>query len=287
MINYSDSNTTIDSSTPEPSRRYVQWKDEDIGLLLSDLEQPGHYEKWKENKSGYSKRVGEQIFNNNMNHEAIKFKVRWLESRFKLWNEKLTSTKVKEDETIINNIREKMLKEFPYYDRCKPIFENASLADPSSSALPAGQMDITNTSKYEVRDPKLESLSQVTAESSSPILNTLSSPHSQHYEEQSKTEYTTSKRPSNFDTIAAPTDPSCKRSKISLDTVRSIFEEHTIEYNLNNESMPRDAKLKFLEIELELKKMDHQERMQEMKLEQLRLEIELQKLKRDTSNSIT
>lgn len=37
-----------------------------------------------------------------------------------------------------------------------------------------------------------------------------------------------------------------------------------------------------MEIELELKKMDHQERMQEMKLEQLRLEIELQKLKRDT-----
>lgn len=37
-----------------------------------------------------------------------------------------------------------------------------------------------------------------------------------------------------------------------------------------------------MEFELELKKMDHQERMQEMKLEQLRLEIELQKLKRDT-----
>jgi hypothetical protein len=37
-----------------------------------------------------------------------------------------------------------------------------------------------------------------------------------------------------------------------------------------------------MELELELKKMNHQERMQEMKLEQLRLEIELQKLKRDT-----
>lgn len=43
-----------------------------------------------------------------------------------------------------------------------------------------------------------------------------------------------------------------------------------------------EKRLRTMELELELKKMNHQERMQEMKLEQLRLEIELQKLKRDT-----
>jgi hypothetical protein len=96
------------SSTPEPSRRYVQWKEEDVGLLLSDLEQPGHYGKWKENKSGYSKRVAEQVFKNVMYHEAIKFKVRWLEARFKIWNENLTSAEP--DETAINNVRGKPLK---------------------------------------------------------------------------------------------------------------------------------------------------------------------------------
>ncbi|KAI8095456.1 hypothetical protein BDF21DRAFT_405903, partial [Thamnidium elegans] len=48
------------------------------------------------------------------------------------------------------------------------------------------------------------------------------------------------------------------------------------------EGITDERKVKVMELELELKKMDHQERMQEMKLEQLRLEIELQKLKRDT-----
>lgn len=100
-----DTNIPPVSSTPEPSRRYIQWKEEDIGLLLKDLEQPGHYNKWKENKSGYSKRVGEQIFKNNMNHEAIKFKVRWLESRFKRWDDQLTSPDVKDDQVLSNEIR--------------------------------------------------------------------------------------------------------------------------------------------------------------------------------------
>lgn len=79
------------SPTPEPSRKYIQWKEEDIGLLLTDLEQPGHYGKWRENKSGYSKRAAEQIFNNSVNHETIKFKIRWLESRFQRWHEQMTS----------------------------------------------------------------------------------------------------------------------------------------------------------------------------------------------------
>lgn len=48
-------------------------------------------------------------------------------------------------------------------------------------------------------------------------------------------------------------------------------------------SMTPDYNLKIMEMELECKKMDHQERMQEMKLEQLKLEIELQKLKRDST----
>ncbi|KAI9487679.1 MAG: hypothetical protein EXX96DRAFT_554195 [Benjaminiella poitrasii] len=294
MINHLDSRTSIDSSTPEPSRRYVQWKDEDVRLLLADLEQPGHYEKWKENKSGYSKRVGEQVFSNNMNHEAIKFKIRWLESRFKLWNEKLMSSEVKENTTAIDSIREKMLKEFPYYDRCKPVFEyTPSLAD-SSTVTPVrtpslGQMDITHLSNHEPTPPKPEHLSQEPVDPSSPILNTLSSQHYQQqeeYQEPRRESYNINKRPSSSSTTIISSDSSYKRSKTSLVSVRSILEEHDIDHNnMNNDLMPRETRLKILEIELELKKMDHQERMQEMKLEQLRLEIELQKLKCDTSNS--
>lgn len=100
--------TVANSSTPEPSRRYVQWKEDDVGLLLTDLEQPGHYNKWKENKSGFSKRVAEQVFKNGMYHEAVKFKVRWLESRFKLWNQQLTSPQVEQDEPAIKNFRGKL-----------------------------------------------------------------------------------------------------------------------------------------------------------------------------------
>lgn len=145
--------TEATSPTPESSRRYIQWKEEDIGLLLSDLEQPNHYTKWKENKSGYSKRVGEQVFRNTMNHEAIKFKVRWLESRFKHWHEKLTAPEIEQDQVAINVIRglyqmyvhkyisthrefiAKMMKEFPYYDRCKPIFEETDDTTPSPTIL--------------------------------------------------------------------------------------------------------------------------------------------------------
>lgn len=100
----------LPTATPEPSRRYVQWKEDDVGLLLTDLEQPGHYAKWKENKSGFSKRVAEQVFKNVMYHEAIKFKVRWLESRFKLWNQQLTTPELKQDELSIVNIRGKKRK---------------------------------------------------------------------------------------------------------------------------------------------------------------------------------
>lgn len=55
-----------------------------------------------------------------------------------------------------------------------------------------------------------------------------------------------------------------------------------LKIKLNSESSEEYA-LRLKEIELEYKKMDHQERMQHMKLEQLKLEIELEKLKRDSS----
>jgi hypothetical protein len=50
------------------------------------------------------------------------------------------------------------------------------------------------------------------------------------------------------------------------------------------DSIIEDRKIRLMELELEGKKMDHEERMQHMKLEQLRLEIELQKLKRYSTN---
>jgi hypothetical protein len=96
------------SSTPEASRRYMQWKEEDVGLLLADLEQPGHYERWKQNKSGYSKRVAEEVFKSAMYHEAIKFKVRWLESRFKNWHQKMTAPDVVDDQQAQANTRGKI-----------------------------------------------------------------------------------------------------------------------------------------------------------------------------------
>ena len=99
--------TDSQQTTPEPSRRYVQWKEDDVGLLLTDLEQRGHYAKWKENKSGYSKRVAENVFKNVMYHEAIKFKVRWLESRFKIWHQQLTLPELERDPIALENIRGK------------------------------------------------------------------------------------------------------------------------------------------------------------------------------------
>ena len=82
----------------ESTRRYIQWRDDDVTVLLNDLEKPGHYESWKNNKSGYSKRVAEEVFRNIMYHEAIKFKVRWLENRFKKWNEQLIAPDVINDD---------------------------------------------------------------------------------------------------------------------------------------------------------------------------------------------
>lgn len=106
----SSSNRIETSPTPAPSgannnRRYIQWGEDDIALLLGDLELPNHYMKWKENKSGYSKRVGEEVFKNAMNHETIKFKVRWLESRFKHWHKELTAPGIEQDEAAKNVIR--------------------------------------------------------------------------------------------------------------------------------------------------------------------------------------
>lgn len=76
----------------ESPRKYMQWKDEDIALLLKDLEKPGNYEKWKENKSVYSKRVSSEVFDNNFNCETIKFKIRWLELRHQYWFDVLSNT---------------------------------------------------------------------------------------------------------------------------------------------------------------------------------------------------
>ncbi|KAG2192728.1 hypothetical protein INT47_006445 [Mucor saturninus] len=229
-------------STPEPSRRYVQWKEDDVGLLLTDLEQVGHYAKWKENKSGYSKRVAEQVFKNVMYHEAIKFKVRWLESRFKLWQHQLTL----QDEATL---REKLDKEFPYYDRCKPIFTALTVVDSPVQVNPPALT--TDEEALMEEDMKREP-------SDSSAIKATGSPLSEMVV-NNPIPYTAKKRKSN------PAEKSSGSECIIYGT----------------QGMTKD-KVKIMELELELKKMDHQERMQEMKLEQLRLEIELQRLKRDT-----
>ncbi|OAD03480.1 hypothetical protein MUCCIDRAFT_110345 [Mucor lusitanicus CBS 277.49] len=294
------------SSTPEPSRRYIQWKEEDIGLLLKDLEQPGHYSKWKENKSGYSKRVGEQIFKNNMNHEAIKFKVRWLESRFKRWDEQLTSPDVQGDQALSNEIREKMLKEFPYYDRCKPIFSSSSSTD-----SPVAHQDTAPAEHAD--DPHRSSQNELTSLKPEPS-HTIISPPSRleipHTFQERPTqqhqlphlgveeEESGGHRPMFIDSNKrsvggnAPESSQKKRrsNQQSLARPIAVYQPAPSLQPLNNHHISRlgdisasdDSRVKSMEIELELKKMDHQERMQEMKLEQLRLEIELQKLKRDT-----
>ncbi|KAI8376679.1 hypothetical protein EDC96DRAFT_281900 [Choanephora cucurbitarum] len=240
-------------TTPEPSRRYVQWRDEDVGLLLSDLEQPGHYGKWKENKSGYSKRVAEQVFKSVMYHEAIKFKVRWLESRFHRWHEQLTDPKINQDENAINNIREKMMKEFPYYDRCKPIFSQHD----SPMDSPAVQHHVA-PAEY---TPTSDTNRSITMK-----------PESMHV----------SAEPVHLDTLAYPIsiDSNSKRSLEPTDMSAIKKKKHFAKSAFISD-VADEKRIKVLEMELELKKMDHHERMQEMKLEQLRLEIELQKLKRD------
>ncbi|GAA5803578.1 hypothetical protein HPULCUR_009061 [Helicostylum pulchrum] len=244
-------------TTPEPARRYVQWKEDDVGRLLSDLEHPGNYERWKENKSGFSKRVAEQVFKNGMYHEAIKFKVRWLEARFKIWHQQLTSPD--QDESAILHIREKMFKEFPYYDRCKPIFTSTDspAVQPGIIAPAAG---INNSQSNEVDTIMKPDPIHMTNEPCSPTLET------------------NGKR--NLHPSLA-----CNMKKIKAR--KTIIPSSSMDTNMTEGGITEERKAKIMELELELKKMNHQERMQEMKLEQLRLEIELQKLKRDTpfSNS--
>ncbi|KAI8641953.1 hypothetical protein BD408DRAFT_443934 [Parasitella parasitica] len=280
------------SSAPEPSRRYIQWKEEDIKLLLDDLELPGSYSKWRENKSGYSKRVGEQIFNNAMNHEAIKFKVRWLESRFKRWNEQLTSPDVENDQVAINELRVKMFKEFPYYDRCKPIFASSFTDSPSvhQNIAPAEHVDSTHKSNEdEMPILKPEPFHMINS-ASPPGRSETPYPTPLPAQQQEYTDLrhaTTSKR-----STAAP-DSSYKKRRQNQHTLakivagcqptsslQSLNSGHNARYTLNDHS--DESRLTLVNVELELKKMDHQERMQEMKLEQLRLEIELEKLKRGT-----
>ncbi|CEP11706.1 hypothetical protein [Parasitella parasitica] len=283
------------SSTPEPSRRYIQWKEEDVKLLINDLEQPGSYSKWKENKSGYSKRVGEQIFNNNMNHEAIKFKVRWLESRFKRWEEQLTSPDVENDQSAINELRVKMLKEFPYYDRCKPIFTSSFTDSPTvhPDATPAehfNNVHKSNKDKMPILKPEpfhMTNSASPPSRSETPYPAPLSTQQQECAEQQHRpVSPVVSKR-----SMAAP-ESSCKKRRQnrralaktvagyqSTPSLQPLDSRHNASYTLSNYS--DESRLTSMNMELELKKMDHQERMQVMKLEQLRLEIELEKLKRN------
>ncbi|GAA5809694.1 hypothetical protein MFLAVUS_003107 [Mucor flavus] len=254
----------LTGTTPEPARRYVQWKEDDVGRLLSDLEHPGNYERWKENKSGFSKRVAEQVFKNGMYHEAIKFKVRWLESRFKIWHQQLTSPQLEQDESAILHIREKMFKEFPYYDRCKPIFTATDSPAVQPGIAPAAGI---NNHSNEVNTIMKPDPIHMTNEPCSPNLET-------------------SGKRNLHPTLACGMKKIKARKTIPISSSSSSSIDNNCIYRMTD-GITEERKVKIMELELELKKMNHQERMQEMKLEQLRLEIELQKLKRDTpfSNS--
>ncbi|KAI8982651.1 hypothetical protein BDB01DRAFT_793595 [Pilobolus umbonatus] len=285
--------------TTESSRRYVQWKEEDVGLLLNDLEQPGHYTKWKENKSGYSKRVAEAVFKNVMYHEAIKFKVRWLESRYKRWYQQLTALEGEEDKSLLSITREKMNKEFPYYDRCRPIFERkmglSSMipvmqhATPSSSNNSTHNEDILShpsspTFKQEsilstsesILDKATRSLLVVENKNDNNTMNTV------HHDATPYDTNNKKNRPPGILSTAPDTNFSLKRKRIAQNNTHPTYQPQP-SYRITD-NIQEDRRLKLMTLELESKKMEHEERMQEMKLEQLRLEIELQKLKRPTSS---
>ncbi|KAI8880275.1 hypothetical protein K501DRAFT_325113 [Backusella circina FSU 941] len=270
------------SITPEASRRYMQWKEEDVGLLLSDLEQAGHYDKWKQNKSGYSKRVAEEVFANAMYHEAIKFKVRWLESRFRNWHHKLTAPDIIHNEQAIADTRGKMSKEFPYYDRCKDVFDPNTSTSPH--VLPVDESDSSRRTSP-LMDSKMGSF-DMTQEPSSPILDTpkpeaISSPE-KRVPIGSSIITTTANTKSEFLAL--------KKRKIQPYTTSQITTSTSVQPPLlqqqqhSMDKMIEDRRIRLMEMELEEKKMKHEERMQQMKLEQLRLEIELQKLKTFPAN---
>ncbi|KAI9018512.1 hypothetical protein CLU79DRAFT_760656 [Phycomyces nitens] len=254
----------------EVARRYVQWRDEDVGLLLADLEQPGHYEKWKENKSSYSKRVANEVFSKVMYHEAIKFKVRWLESRFRRLDEQLRAVTNEQSKADMKN---KLLKEFKYYDRCKNIFSANPIdigdADDSSSKpeTDADSSSNSSTSNIDQLTPftlpfGAPSETVETIPPSDPMMANTPVPNSQTTTRQSTPYGIIHPESSKNQTEPSHSIPS-KRKK----SQRSV------------ENMEEERRLKYVELELESKRMEHDERMQGMKLEQLRLEIELQKLK--------
>ncbi|KAI8374488.1 uncharacterized protein BYT42DRAFT_406606 [Radiomyces spectabilis] len=149
-----------------------------------------------------------------------------------------------------------MQKEFPYYDRCKDIFLPNRTTTPTILPPPAPRL-FGNT-ETAVSGP----------ESSTPHPST-------SYETDIPTmdhRDTVSPEPSSSSLLPSLPNPST--------TTVNTFKKRRISQGNGNSSMPvEETKLRVLEMELEVKKMEHEERMQEMKLEQLRLEIEMQKLK--------
>ncbi|KAG0164972.1 hypothetical protein DFQ28_005820 [Apophysomyces sp. BC1034] len=295
----------------EASRRYVQWKDEDVRLLLTDLEQAGHYEKWKANKSGYSKRVAEEVFRNIMYHEAIKFKVRWLESRFRRWEAQLTLPEIQQDGQMKAEIQEKMHKEFPFYDQCKRIFDTSSIPIPSSTTpvvsdavLPTTPLTTTannsttttiTTTTAVAGAPTPASIensstSPPTAVSDQPLPNadTIITPRPTAEPERA---HSVSPLTSN---IAPPPPPSSSSSNVPPTTTSILastdpntfvsYKKRKATHRITD-GIAEERRLKVLDMELQVKRMEHEERMQQMKLEQLRLEIELEKLRRSSAPS--
>ncbi|KAI8147078.1 hypothetical protein BJV82DRAFT_665175 [Fennellomyces sp. T-0311] len=279
----SSSTTTVETpeSGPETqqqqqeftTRRYVQWRDEDVTVLLNDLEKPGHYESWKNNKSGYSKRVAEEVFRNIMYHEAIKFKVRWLEARYKKWEEQLTAPDVIDNEQAKAKLTEKMRKDFTFYDRCKRVFSEDNNGDDQTQE-PAPEA----TSP----EPKIQHTpSPPTTTNTSPAA-TVTIPRSSGDTWQAV--------PADVDLMprAPPATlapgPSSTTDHLDKYTPPSPHAKRRKTGHRISDGIAEERQLKVMEMELMAKRMEHEERMQQMKLEQLRLEIELEKIRSGASN---
>ncbi|KAI8971585.1 hypothetical protein BDF20DRAFT_885181 [Mycotypha africana] len=280
--------------TPKVARNYTIWNERDIDLLLSELEKPGAYKQWKENKSSFAKGITGQEFSNPMNQEAIKFKIRWLESRFKSWHEQLTLTQQKP--AVHAALREKMMKEFPYYDRCKPILGSSM----TSTDINTNNNTSTNTDTNITTNTSDTPTSSVNSESHRAMNIPTAVPSGCPYSPSSST----SSGSQGARSTAAQSSSTSNTQKILPQVQTRPFKRiasnaerletyskrpHTMThagiepYHLLQRPESGASEqfiLKTMEYDLEFRKMEHDERMQQMKLEQLKLEIELQKLRK-------
>ncbi|KAI9319450.1 hypothetical protein BX666DRAFT_1926209 [Dichotomocladium elegans] len=300
-------NQQLQPQTHEYTRRYIQWKEEDIALLLDDLEKPGHYESWKTNKSGYGKRVAEEVFRDILYQDGIKFKVRWLENRIRKYDQILTIEENQGGEPARLKLLEKIHKEFPFYHRVKRIVESARSSSSSSSSPPAEQQQQNDTStSTATAHPQLShSASSSSSSTQSHDFSQTATSSCVHAADKETAETPSPQRAeynagplqviqSNGTTQPATAGPSASSPIATLNQTNAPHNSYILSGGISkrrkiahrvSDDLTRDRQIRMMELELESKKMDHDERMQQMKLEQLRLEIELEKIRSGRHNS--